>query len=290
MNHVIRREVLIPKPREQVWRAITDRATLAEWMFPNDFEPRVGHRFTFRVPGNPKMNFDGLTVRCEVLECAPPDRLEFSWSAGPGPVANTRVSFRLEPDGDRGTRLLFEHAGFDLSQPYGEQAFKGAEFGWAKMLKQLADAVMSGGADDGVAVRNERVFSASPRQVFAAFERADQLAQWWGPKDFTNTFELFEFKPGGRWVFVMHGPNGASHPNESVFREIQPDARIVIEHVVKPWYLLTVTLAARGDQTHLAWLQEFESPEVAAKMRAFAGTANEQVLDRLQASLARQRS
>jgi uncharacterized protein YndB with AHSA1/START domain len=141
MNNTIRRELLIPKPREQVWRAITDRATLAEWMFPNDFEPRVGHRFTFQVPGNPKMNFDGLTVRCEVLECVPPDRLEFSWSAGPGPVENTRVSFRLEPDGEGRTRVLFEHAGFDLGQPYGEQAFKGAEFGWAKMLKQLADVV-----------------------------------------------------------------------------------------------------------------------------------------------------
>jgi uncharacterized protein YndB with AHSA1/START domain len=133
----IQREILFPQPREQVWRAITDSGTLAEWMFPNDFEPRVGHRFTFRVPGNPKMNFDGLTVRCEVLECEPPDRLAFSWSAG-GPVENTRVSFRLEPDGDRGTRLHFEHTGFDVTQPFGQHALKGAEFGWAKMLKQLA--------------------------------------------------------------------------------------------------------------------------------------------------------
>ena len=86
MIKAIQREILIPQPREQVWRAITDSATLAEWMFPNDFEPRVGHHFTFRVPGNPKMNFDGLTVRCEVLECEPPHenargRLAFSWSA-----------------------------------------------------------------------------------------------------------------------------------------------------------------------------------------------------------------
>ena len=139
MTQTIRREILIPQPREQVWRAITDSATLAEWMFPNDFEPRVGHHFTFRVPANPKVNFDGLIVRCEVLECEPPSRLAFSWSAG-GPVENTRVSFRLEPDGD-GTRLLFEHSGFDVSQPFGEQAFKGAEFGWAKMLEQLAAVV-----------------------------------------------------------------------------------------------------------------------------------------------------
>ena len=136
----------------------------------------------------------------------------------------------------------------------------------------------------------ERDLPASPRQVFAAFEQPDLLARWWGPKDFTNTFEQFEFKPGGRWVFVMHGPNGISHPNESVFREIQPDARIVIEHLVQPRFMLTVTLTARGDQTHLAWIGEFESPEVAAKLRPLCEPANEQNLDRLQALRASERS
>ena len=143
MTSTIRRELVIPQSREQVWRSLTDSATLAEWMFPNDFEPRVGHRFTFRVPGNPKVGFDGLTVRCQVLECDPPSRLVFSWSAG-GAVDNTRVSFRLEPDG-HGTRVLFEHSGFDVSHPFGEQALKGAEFGWATMFKQLA-AVVAGPA------------------------------------------------------------------------------------------------------------------------------------------------
>jgi hypothetical protein len=84
----------------------------------------------------------------------------------------------------------------------------------------------------------------------------------------------------------MHGPNGADYPNESVFQDIQPDGRIVIEHVVKPWYRLTVTLTARGVQTHLAWDQEFESPEVAAKFRPLSTTANEQNLDCLQSLLA----
>jgi uncharacterized protein YndB with AHSA1/START domain len=148
---------------------------------------------------------------------------------------------------------------------------------------------MSGASDADVTVRNERVLSASPREVFAAFERAELLARWWGPAGFTNTFERFEFEPGGRWVFVMHGPNGADYPNESVFREIRPDTRIVIEHVVEPWFRLTVTLTARGEQTHLDWEQVFESAEVAATMRALAGTANEQVLDRLEGVLARAR-
>src|SRR4051794_1180812 len=116
-SKTIHREILFPQSREQVWLALTDSATLAEWMYPNDFEPRVGHRFTFRGPPNPKAGFDGI-VRCEVLECEPPHenedgRLAFSWSVG-GPVENTRVSFQLESDG-AGTRLHFEHSGFDVT-------------------------------------------------------------------------------------------------------------------------------------------------------------------------------
>jgi uncharacterized protein YndB with AHSA1/START domain len=145
MSKTIRREILIPQPREQVWRALTDSTLLAEWMFPNDFAPQVGHRFTFRVPPNPKVSFDGMVVRCEVLECEPPHWLALSWSADG--VGDTRVSFRLEPDGE-GTRLFFEHSGFDVSQGWSEQAVHGAEFGWAKMLKQLP-AVVAGLAGDG---------------------------------------------------------------------------------------------------------------------------------------------
>jgi uncharacterized protein YndB with AHSA1/START domain len=145
---------------------------------------------------------------------------------------------------------------------------------------------MSQANDPNAAVSTERLLPADPRTIFAAFEQPDRLAQWWGPSGFTNTFERFEFRPGGRWVFVMHGPNGAGYPNESVFREIQPDARIVIEHAVKPWYRLTVTLVPHGDGTRLTWVQEFESPEMAAKMRRISEPANAQNLDRLQSLLA----
>lgn len=140
-----------------------------------------------------------------------------------------------------------------------------------------------GSSPSGAVVSTERVFAVPPRKIFTAFEQPDQLAQWWGPDGFTNTFEQFEFKPGGKWMFVMHGPNGANYHNESFFREIEPDTRIVIEHVMQPWFRLTVTLTPRGDGTHLAWDQEFESPEIAAKLRPMCSNANEQVLNRLQA-------
>jgi uncharacterized protein YndB with AHSA1/START domain len=143
-ENTVRRELVLPHPRAQVWKALTTREILAEWMYPNDFEPRVGHRFTFRVPPKPEVNFEGLTVECEVLVCKEPELLEFSWSAG-APVVNTRVTFRMETDGQdgTGTRLLFEHSGFDLDHPFGKHALKGAEFGWKAMLEKLAQ-VLSG--------------------------------------------------------------------------------------------------------------------------------------------------
>jgi hypothetical protein len=52
-------------------------------------------RHTFRVPPIPKAGFDGIAVRCQVLECESPSRLAYSWSAGP--IIDTQVSYRLEP-------------------------------------------------------------------------------------------------------------------------------------------------------------------------------------------------
>jgi uncharacterized protein YndB with AHSA1/START domain len=44
----------------------------------------------------------------------------------------------------------------------------------------------------------QRVLHARPAQVFAAFQQPALLAQWWGPAGFSNTFEQFDFVPGGR--------------------------------------------------------------------------------------------
>jgi uncharacterized protein YndB with AHSA1/START domain len=133
MTASIEREIVFPHPRQDVWRALTDSATLAQWLMPNDFEPRVGHRSTFRTEPNPEAGFDGI-VHCEVIECAPPSRLTYSWVAG---GIDTRVSYRLESDGD-GTRVFFEHSGFDDTAPWAAQAIDGARAGWTGMLAKLA--------------------------------------------------------------------------------------------------------------------------------------------------------
>jgi uncharacterized protein YndB with AHSA1/START domain len=106
-----------------------------------------------------------------------------------------------------------------------------------------------------------------------------------GSDGFTNTFDVFEFTPGGRWELVMHGPDGSRHPNESVFLELDPPSRLVIHHVSPPRYILTVTLTPSDGATTITWNQEFEDSAVAARIRHIAEPANEQNLDRLEAIL-----
>lgn len=131
-----------------------------------------------------------------------------------------------------------------------------------------------------------RLIPFRPEQIFGAFATPELLSKWWGPAGFANTFEVFEFQPNGRWVFVMHGPKGTNYPNESVFRDITANQRIVIEHVAKPWYQLTITLtetsnSGSSSETLLEWHQQFEDEDTARRLKPLCETANEQNLDRL---------
>jgi uncharacterized protein YndB with AHSA1/START domain len=73
-------ERVYPYPPERVWRALTDRQALAEWLMPNDFQPTVGHKFQFNV--GPQWGWRGY-VDCVVLEVDVPRRLSYSWEGDP---------------------------------------------------------------------------------------------------------------------------------------------------------------------------------------------------------------
>lgn len=126
-----------------------------------------------------------------------------------------------------------------------------------------------------------REFAATPDEIFAAFNNPDRLARWWGPDGFTNTFNVFEFKNGGRWSNTMHSPNGGSPLNESIFEVIQPPHKIVIRHLSLPLYRLTVEILPSKNGSTVSWSQEFDDAEVARRIEKVVGPANEQNLDRL---------
>ncbi|MDQ3231172.1 MAG: SRPBCC domain-containing protein [Pseudobdellovibrionaceae bacterium] len=134
--------------------------------------------------------------------------------------------------------------------------------------------------------RTSREIPATVEQVFAAFN-AQRLARWWGPAGFTNTFDVCEFKNGGRWSFTMHGPDGKNYPNENVFAEIEAPKKVVIQHASEPKYRLTITLASSKVGTLVSWSQAFESAAVASRMEHIVVPANEQNLERLEAEVLR---
>jgi uncharacterized protein YndB with AHSA1/START domain len=129
--------------------------------------------------------------------------------------------------------------------------------------------------------RTQRKLPFSPQAIYNAFSSAGLLAQWWGPEGFTNEFETFAFQAGGRWTFVMVGPDGTRYPNKSFFEALEPASRVVIRHECEPFFTLSVRLAEIAEGTHVQWEQVFDDVQIARAVRERVGSANEENLDRL---------
>jgi uncharacterized protein YndB with AHSA1/START domain len=128
-----------------------------------------------------------------------------------------------------------------------------------------------------------------PRErAFAALRDLDQLVQWWGPDGFSCTSQAFDFRPGGSWTVVLHGPDGTDYPNLYRFHAIEAPTRVVIEHPDPAhWFELTIAYDEAPGGTQLTWHQRFDDEAHFAEIQAFVAAANQQVLTRLEAVLAR---
>jgi uncharacterized protein YndB with AHSA1/START domain len=138
--------------------------------------------------------------------------------------------------------------------------------------------------------KTSREIPAPPTDVFAAISDPVRLARWWGPAGFTNTFKVCEFRPGGKWSFIMHGPDGTNYPNENTFVEVDPARKVVIRHLSEPKFDLTIELSPAGSGTLVRWTQILEDAAFARRVEAIITPANEQNLDRLTAEVSRGRS
>ena len=130
---VIEREM--PHPPDKIWRALTQGALIGEWLMKNDFQPAVGHRFSFR--STPVPGWDGV-IDSEVLVIEPNSRLSYSW-ATMGTMSV--VTWTLTPT-KAGTHLRMEQSGFRSEE---DAAYKGARYGWTKFIGNMERVV--GGLD-----------------------------------------------------------------------------------------------------------------------------------------------
>ena len=132
-----------------------------------------------------------------------------------------------------------------------------------------------------------RIIEGPRPLVFEAYTDPRHLAHWWGPNGFTTTTRAFEFRPGGVWDFVMHGPDGTDYPNWIEWREIEPPERLVFLHGDRPddprAFTSTVTLVERGGATEVTMRAVFKTKahrdEVVERYHAIEG--GKQTLGRL---------
>lgn len=104
-----------------------------------------------------------------------------------------------------------------------------------------------------------RTFAAPRERVWEAWTDPEQVAQWWGPTDFTVPRCELDVRPGGAFRIDMEAPDGTVYPTEGVFDAVEEPERLVligaaVEDDDGDFQLevrQTVTFADRGDTTEL---------------------------------------
>src|SRR3954454_9338111 len=111
-----------------------------------------------------------------------------------------------------------------------------------------------------------RGISGTRELGFEAFTEGRHLSRWWGPEGFTTTTRAFEFRVGGEWVFVMHGPDGTDYQEWITWSEITPPDRIAMLHGEfrddPNAFVSVLTFGADGAATHIEMRTVFPTREL----------------------------
>lgn len=128
-----------------------------------------------------------------------------------------------------------------------------------------------------------REVNAGIEKAFRAWTDPIHLAKWWGPKGFTNTFNVYDLRPGGKWSFVMHGPDKRDYPNECIFIKIDKPNFVSWDHLPKPVFQVQTSFEKIAkERTKIIFRMIFESAEECNTLRAFIIEKNEENFDKLE--------
>ncbi|REG99724.1 SRPBCC family protein [Flavobacterium aquicola] len=133
---------------------------------------------------------------------------------------------------------------------------------------------------------NSRIVNASRKLVYRAWTEPEHLKNWWGPAGFTNTFNEFDFRIGGKWSFTMHGPDKGNYPNECEFIKIEEPSLIAWKRHSKPLFQILATFEEiADDKTKIIFKMLFDTNEERNKLKPYVVDKNEENLDRLENEL-----
>lgn len=72
-----------------------------------------------------------------------------------------------------------------------------------------------------------RDFAAPRELVWKVWNEPAHIEKWFGPQGFTTKVKSQDFVTGGKWDYVMIGPDGDEFPFNGVFLEITPIEKVV---------------------------------------------------------------
>jgi uncharacterized protein YndB with AHSA1/START domain len=136
-----------------------------------------------------------------------------------------------------------------------------------------------------------REYDAPRELVWRAYTDPAHLPNWWGPNGFTNTVHEMDVRPGGRWRFIMHGPDGKDWPNRIVYHEVVAPERLAFLHGDDVdddpgAFQVTVTFDDLGGRTRVTQKMVFATAAQRAGVEQFGAVElGKQTLDKLAAYL-----
>ncbi len=118
-----------------------------------------------------------------------------------------------------------------------------------------------------------RVFDAPVALVWDAWTDPKNAAKWWGPRGFSITTKSKDLRPGGKWIYTMHGPDGVDYPNIATYFVVEPLKRLEYDHGAnenqKALFRVNVLFSESKGKTTMKMTMTFESPKIANEMSKF---------------------
>ncbi len=251
-----------PAPRERVFEAWSSAAHMKRWFSPEgcnvpeaeiDFRPGGICAICMRTPEG-----RDYWSRGAYIEISPPDRLVFllEVSVDGAKKVSVHTTVTFEEDG-AGTRMTVRQAHDVLDESF-LSAIEGAREGWRTTLDKLQREVarIRDSQDRPVVhavFRLERVYDASPRDVFHAFSDKAAKARWFGGgENYTVIEREMDVRSGGRERVKGRWASGVVSIFDAVYFDVAPNARIVyayemsLDDVKVSVSLATIEIAPAG--------------------------------------------
>lgn len=121
-----------------------------------------------------------------------------------------------------------------------------------------------------------RQFDAPLDIVWKAWTDSTYLDKWWAPKPWKARTKSMDFKPGGRWLYSMNGPQGEQHFAYMDFEKIDRQ-----KNYVSAAGFCDESGVANQDMTTMRWNTQFEPAGNATKVTVLIGFNNEAQLEQL---------